>query len=228
LIAYESEQNGRYNIYQISPAGGAPQLLIRLGSSSSTPAWSPDGDHIAFEVKVGDVRHIWMAERDGRNPAQVTFLGPDDRRPAWSPDGEKIAFHSNYQNGDEAAYDIWIIDIASQSRKRITDSGACYNPAWSAASRPQTTTAVACDLAIGDLVTTGPAARFWSYPDVNVGSVATSIRQGAPLTVIDGPVLGRIQYDSTEAGWWWQLETQFEDRGWLWQERLVECATGDG
>ena len=129
-IAYESDQDGRYSVYQLSPSGGDPLLLVDAGSSSTTPAWSPDGTQVAYESRVGEVRHIWTANSNGTNLERVTSEGTDNQRPAWSPDGRRIAFHSNYQQSSDSHYDIWVIDIETAVLQRLTSRGDCYNPAW--------------------------------------------------------------------------------------------------
>ncbi len=130
-IAFESNRDGRFSIYQISPQGGVIELLVGLGESTSTPAWSPDGQSIAFEVRIGDERHIWVADENGRNPIQVTTSGLNNERPAWSHDSSRLAFHSNHDQQSNSNYDIWIIDLQSKQQQRITFDGNCFNPAWS-------------------------------------------------------------------------------------------------
>jgi serine/threonine protein kinase len=129
-IIFESNQNGRYSIFQISPDGGVPFELIAKGESSSTPAWSRDGQWLAFESRSGENRHIWIARSDSSNMQQVTALGSSDERPAWSPDGSKIAFHSNYLQDDPDSVDIWVIDMTTQALNRLTLQGDCYDPSW--------------------------------------------------------------------------------------------------
>src|SRR5262249_23655895 len=49
------------------------------------PAWSPDGDRIAFGA-TGDV---WVADADGTHR---DLLVQDADAPAWSPNGRRLAF----------------------------------------------------------------------------------------------------------------------------------------
>ncbi|MEO7455367.1 MAG: S9 family peptidase [Gemmatimonadaceae bacterium] len=78
-----------------------------------SPAWSPDGQHIAFvrttlaePGKPRDSDVFVMDARAGAAPKQLTnFAGSDGGRLAWSPDGKWIAF----TRGDEAKYSAYSI-----------------------------------------------------------------------------------------------------------------------
>ncbi len=58
------------------------------------PAWSPDGQTIAFYSDRGGVYEIWTIRPDGSGLRQLTRTGGLVDSPVWSPDGTRIAFGS--------------------------------------------------------------------------------------------------------------------------------------
>jgi Tol biopolymer transport system component len=160
-IIYESDQDGRFNIYQLSPQGGTPQLLISLGESATTPAWSADGQWLAFESREGEARHLWIATGEGANQQRVTAEGSNNQRPAWSPDGTRLAFHSNYQQPNDSLADIWTIHRETKALQRLTFRGDCLNPAWSrpgASATPGSTDSTA-NVAVSSDITSWPISE---------------------------------------------------------------------
>jgi Tol biopolymer transport system component len=81
----------------ITPGGNASIFISDAGLTSATPvgtpldkpltpAVSPDGARIAFEL----AGHIWTMNIDGSGLEQITTGNKRENTPAWSPDGKHI------------------------------------------------------------------------------------------------------------------------------------------
>jgi Tol biopolymer transport system component len=96
------------------------------------PAFSPDGERIAFTsrresvgAQVNDEIFLMDPKDDdgdgnGDNLTRITFTDTENEfQPAFSPDGNRIAFTSS-QNGNE----IYVMDADGTNRVRLTDNAA--------------------------------------------------------------------------------------------------------
>lgn len=69
------------DIFTISPSGGTPTNLTPNSAEDYQPAWSPDGNYIAWSGRQGGVFKIVLANADGSNPQTLTK--GDDYQPSW-------------------------------------------------------------------------------------------------------------------------------------------------
>jgi Tol biopolymer transport system component len=92
------------------------------------PAWSPDGQTLAFSSNRSGTYQIWLMDPDGRNLRQLTQDPGNARYPAWSSTGTKIAFSSDRHG----VSDLYIIDIVTRREQRVTQGnvGNATHPSW--------------------------------------------------------------------------------------------------
>jgi len=95
------------------------------------PAWSPDGNKIAFVSRRSGFVDIWVMDSDGSNQVNLTNQPTYDASPAWSPDSTKIVFMS-LRNGDS---EIYVMNADGSSPVKITNSpGEDASPSWGIAA----------------------------------------------------------------------------------------------
>jgi TolB protein len=82
----------------------------RFDSQDQSPAWSPDGQWIAFQSNRAGSDDIWLMRADGRNLQRLTTHPAMDMHPAWSPDGTTIVYQS-WRGNDFEIYQLNVEDI---------------------------------------------------------------------------------------------------------------------
>lgn len=116
LIAYDTS----VGIHLIRPDGSGHRLLVPQRGARSAQ-WSPDGEHLAFEQRVGAAQRITRTTRihvvraDGRGRRVVA----QGNSPAWSPDGSEIFYR--VFTGDLAP--MFVLNLESGERRRLEVRG---------------------------------------------------------------------------------------------------------
>jgi Tol biopolymer transport system component len=80
--------------------------LVSMAGKQVTPAFSPDGNQVAFSAYDGPRPGIYTMLVGGEKPVQLTD-NQNDCCPTWSPDGKQIAFVRNSDSG--AKWDFYAI-----------------------------------------------------------------------------------------------------------------------
>ena len=107
---------------------GTKQFLTENGVPDESPAWSPDGNQIAFvSERTGDFE-IHVMNADGSEVRQLTASPREDWQPSWSPDGKHIVFAS-VRTGD---WEIYVMDADGANVHQLTERpGIDWTPDWS-------------------------------------------------------------------------------------------------
>lgn len=103
------------------------------------PAWSANGDEIAFSREEAGIRSIFVKRLTSGEERRVTSSDNDEIQPAWSPDAKAILFVRARQPnvklepgdvfGSFADGDIWSLDLASRKETRLIENA--FNPDYS-------------------------------------------------------------------------------------------------
>lgn len=95
---------GVHSIATASPDGGDVQMIVESDEALDRPAWSPDGNHIAWAARTDGNWDIWTADADDGNVRRLTFDAQMESNPLWRPDGAFIA----YKVAPNKAYNLTI------------------------------------------------------------------------------------------------------------------------
>jgi len=77
------------------------------------PAWSPDGNTIAYSARVHGVQQIFARGAAAHEAAQLTSSTKDCYAPIWSPDGESIYY---FADGS-----LWVIPASGGSGQSVLE-----------------------------------------------------------------------------------------------------------
>lgn len=133
LIAYGTNVNTGNNNFEIWTynwsVGGTANLSNSLNFQEIHPAYSPNGQRIAFATNRGggNLLQVWVMDANGANKTQLTFGPGNNYFPSWSPDGAQIVFVSD-RTGN---VDIWMMNANGSVQVNVTNSpGIEERPSW--------------------------------------------------------------------------------------------------
>jgi TolB protein len=109
--------------------------LTYAGWYNATPAWTPEGDRIAFAGydKEIDRFDLFMMNPDGTKLERLTLRAGDNERPWFSPNGQNIVFMSNRTNGQnvKTVHQLFIMNRdGGNQRQLITGLYEAQTPCW--------------------------------------------------------------------------------------------------
>ncbi len=115
------------DIYASNVDGSEERRLTDSPGLDGFPAWSPDGERLAFvSARDGGNSEIYVMNADGSGQRRLTHTSRSEFFLAWSPDGDRIVYTA-YDSGLNAT--LWVMDAADGSEREQLASGAL--PSWS-------------------------------------------------------------------------------------------------
>jgi dipeptidyl aminopeptidase/acylaminoacyl peptidase len=109
----------RTQLWLAATDGSAPPRQLTFGlAGNASPAWSPQGDRIAFVRSIEKEKpQIWLLSLQGGEAQPLTRLATGAGNPVWSPDGTRILFSSSFS--------------LAQVRDALEQAGKGAAPPWS-------------------------------------------------------------------------------------------------
>ena len=136
----ETEQQGSdqadffSHLYRVEAATMDVRDLSLGTVEDASPAYSPDGEWIAFARKFLDDRwtpgrQVWIMKSDGSRPRPLTD-DPDFSHAAlvWNPDSARLAYMRLSQTDPNVMPQIWMSDLDGSAQEFLVEGG--YLPQW--------------------------------------------------------------------------------------------------
>ncbi|WP_374468909.1 winged helix-turn-helix domain-containing protein [Phenylobacterium sp.] len=118
-VAYVSSRSGAPELWVTHPDGQSVRLTSIVGSYLTAPAWSPDGQSLAFVAVKGRRSDIYTVGRDGSRLRSVTWDGLDKLEPVWGPRGDRLY----YLERTAAGYRLMELLLAGDGKPRPVPGG---------------------------------------------------------------------------------------------------------
>ncbi|MCC6299256.1 MAG: serine/threonine-protein kinase [Anaerolineales bacterium] len=120
------------SLYAVNPDGTELRSLTVIPGADFDPAWSPDGERIAFASQRDGQKEVYILTVNSGAVTRLTTspLGVENTQPSWSPDGKRIVYTVKRLD----AYQIWVMTDTGRDNVQLVRSGQTlwdYLPFWS-------------------------------------------------------------------------------------------------
>ncbi len=126
-VAKAGDGSKEYTLQVADVDGHNPHPILQSEEPILSPAWSPDGNKLAYVSFEHQRSEVFIQElRTGQRRSVASFPGINSA-PAWSPDGRKLALVLSKDGNTE----IYLKDLVTGRLSRLTYSRSIdTEPAW--------------------------------------------------------------------------------------------------
>jgi len=135
-IIYQTNEAGNWDIYQYDITTQTTTPLVTDNAEEENPAFSPNGQMIAFTSTAADhrdvdydqkLRDIFIMDLNTKKTTNLTTNGSNDWRPRYSPDGKYITFVSERNDLRDVLFvdlfsDVFIMENDGRFQLKLTDT----------------------------------------------------------------------------------------------------------
>lgn len=127
MVFASTRHHAKPSIYLQATDGRAVAELTGPEASDVQPAFSPDGQRVAFASDRSGNWDIWVLSLTDSTVTQVTDSPDPEMRPTWSPDGRRLAYCRLNRRG--GVWEVWVAPLEGPGQPRMLAYG--LNPRWS-------------------------------------------------------------------------------------------------
>jgi Tol biopolymer transport system component len=120
-LALDSDRTEQVSLMSLTPTSQSVVKVLSSGRTPfKTPAWSPDGKHLAYIVNNHAESNIIVADADATHPRSVVSLPVGENSLVWAPDSAHLAYATALTAEDPTYHGIKLVDIATANSKWLT------------------------------------------------------------------------------------------------------------